>query len=236
VPWDFVLIFLVLGVLLPWRGRARIRKLLALPRVTSAERLALYASTITFQWLAVAVTAWRAWARGLTLSELGLMIPIGGRIVTVALAGALLFGTLHWLNLRRMSRVAPEARGLLQALAERIVPRSTVERVVYLALALTAGLCEEFLYRGFVMAALTRAGFPVWMVIALSAILFGLAHLYQGRGGLLSKLVFGVAFGVARIAYDSLAPVILWHATVDVVAGLAGASYLLTGERGSPPS
>src|SRR5256886_8574790 len=49
MPWDFWLIFFALGVLLPWRGRARMKKLLAMTQVSSMERLVLYASTIAFQ-------------------------------------------------------------------------------------------------------------------------------------------------------------------------------------------
>src|SRR6267378_7886121 len=60
MPWDFWLIFFVLGVILPWRGQVRVKKLLAMPHVSTMERLALYASTIGFQWIAVAVVAWRA--------------------------------------------------------------------------------------------------------------------------------------------------------------------------------
>ena len=92
-------------------------------------------------------------------------------------------------------------------LAERILPQSSGELPSFLALAATAGLCEEFLYRGFVMAALSRAGLPVWGVVLLSSVLFGLAHLYQGRGGLVSTLAIGTVFGMARIAYDGLVPV-----------------------------
>jgi membrane protease YdiL (CAAX protease family) len=116
----------------------------------------------------------------------------------------------------------------MQTLAERIFPQSRKELAVFLALAVTAGLCEEFLYRGFAMAALTRAGLPSWGVVLLSSILFGLAHLYQGRGGLLSTLVIGTVFGTARIAYDGLLPAIVWHFAVDAVAGLAGPRYLLS--------
>jgi membrane protease YdiL (CAAX protease family) len=112
-------------------------------------------------------------------------------------------------------------------LAERILPQSRQELAPFLALAMTAGVCEEILYRGFAMAALTRAGLPLWSVVLLSSILFGLAHLYQGRGGLLSTLVIGTVFGTARIAYDGLFPVMLWHFTVDAVAGVAGPKYLV---------
>jgi len=74
MSWDIALIFVVLGVILPWRGRARLKKLLAMPHVGTMERLVLYASTIGFQWLAVAVVGWRAWAHGYTADQLGLTV------------------------------------------------------------------------------------------------------------------------------------------------------------------
>ena len=227
MPWDFWLIFLALGVLLPWRGHLRLKKMLAIPQMGARERLALYFSTIAFQWLAAALTAWRAWARGLTLEELGLVVHGRGRIFLAAIVGAATLGGLQWLNLRRMGRSSGKARSFMQSLAERILPQSRAELLPFLALALTAGLCEEFLYRGFAMAALTRAGLPVWTVVLFSSILFAMAHLYQGRGGIVSTLVIGTVFGTARIAYDGLAPVILWHSAVDAVAGVAGPKYLL---------
>jgi uncharacterized protein len=228
VPWDFWLIFLVLGLLLPVRGRLRLQKLLALPQVSRRDRLALYASTIAFQWLAVAIVAWRSWARGLSLDELGLVIHGPLRIVIASIVGAATLGGLQWLNLRRMGGSQGKTREFMQALAERILPQSKAELLPYLGLAITAGLCEEFLYRGFAMAALSRAGLPAWGVVLLSSVLFGLAHLYQGRGGLLSTLVIGTVFGTARIAYDGMVPVMVWHFAVDAVAGVAGPKYLLS--------
>lgn len=234
MPWDFWLIFLVLGVIFPWRGRVRMKKLLALPTVSTMERLVLYASTIAFQWIAATVVAWRAWAHGYTAAQLGLNFNGRTRIVLASIVGAATIAALQWLNLRRMGKVPIAARGALQVIAERILPQSTVELLPYLALAITAGLCEEFLYRGFAMAVLTRVGLPAWSVVLLSSILFGLAHLYQGRGGLVSTLVVGTVLGSGRIAYDSLVPVIFWHSAVDVVAGIAGPRYLLRAAAEAP--
>jgi len=227
MPWDFWLIFFVLGVILPWRGRVRTKKLLAMPQVSATERLALYASTIAFQWFAVAVLAWRAWAHGSTASQLGLTIHDRSRILLAAIVGALVIAAVQWLNLRRVGKLPVEARGSLQPLAERILPQSAVELLPYLALAITAGLCEEFLYRGFAMAVLVRVGFQAWAVVLISSILFGLAHSYQGRGGIAMTLVIGTILGASRIVYDSLVPAIFWHSTVDVVAGTAGPRYLV---------
>ncbi len=227
MPWDFWLIFFVLGALLPLRGRLRLQKLMVISQVGTRERLSLYASTIGFQWLAVAVVAWRAWARGLSFEQLGLVVHEPWWILIGAIVGAATLGGFQWFNLRRMGKSSGKAREFMQALAERILPQSRAELIPFLALAATAGLCEEFLYRGFAMAALTKAGLPGWSVVLLSSILFGLAHLYQGRGGLLSTLVIGTVFGTARIAYDGLFPVMLWHFTVDAVAGVAGPKYLV---------
>jgi uncharacterized protein len=227
MPWDICLIFLVLGLVLPWRGRARMKKLLALSQVGTMERLILYASTIAFQWFAVAVVAWRAWAHGFSASQLGLTIHDRTRILVAAIAGAATIAALQWLNLRRVSRIPRGARGPIQPIAERILPQSTVELLPYLALAITAGLCEEFLYRGFAMAVLIHIGLQTWTVLLLSSALFGLAHSYQGRGGIVMTMLIGIILGLGRIAFDSLIPAIFWHSAVDVVAGTAGSRYLV---------
>jgi uncharacterized protein len=226
MPWDIGLIFFVLGLILPWRGRVRMKKLLAKPHVGTKERLALYASTIAFQWLAVAVVAWRTWAHGFTAAQLGLAIHAKTRILVASIVGAATIAALQWLNLRRVGRIPREARGSVQAIAERILPQSTVELFPYLALAITAGLCEEFLYRGFAMAVLAHIGLAAWAVVLLSSVLFGLAHSYQGRGGVVMTLVIGLILGTSRMAYGSLVPAIFWHSAVDVVAGTAGPRHL----------
>ena len=188
--------------------------------------MSLYASTIVFQWIMVALVAWRAWAHGYTPAELGLVIYEKSRVVWAGIAGAATLAALQWFNLRRVGRLATPARGLLQSLAERIFPQSGSEMFPYFALALTAGVCEEFLYRGFAMAAIIRAGSPIWGAVLLSSLLFGLAHLYQGRGGAVSTMILGALFGAARIGYHSLVPVVFWHSAVDLAAGVAGPRYL----------
>ena len=227
MPWDILLIFFVLGVVVPWRGRKKLQHLLAKPRVEPSERLSLYFSTIVFQWIAAAVAAWRAWAHGYTATQLGLVIPGRLKLFAISVCGAALIVTLQWLNLRRMGRSTSPLRGPLQALAERILPQSTVEMIPFLALALTAGVCEEFLYRGFAMAAIRQTGLPVGVVVLLSSLLFGVAHLYQGRAGFVSTTILGLLFGVARALLGSLLPVVVWHVGVDVVAGIAGPKYLI---------
>jgi uncharacterized protein len=226
VAWDIWLIFFVLGVVVPWRGRIRLRQLLANPHVGTPERLSLYISTIVFQWLAAGVAAWRAFAHGFRWAEMGLVEPSYSTVVG-GIVGAGAIAALQWLNLRRMGSAGQRVQSL-RALAEKIFPRNTTELVPFLALAVTAGICEEFLYRGFAIAAFTRVGLPGWSVVLVTAALFGLAHLYQGRGGLFGTMILGILFGAVRLAQTSLLPVVLSHAAIDIVAGIAGPRYLLS--------
>ena len=228
MPWDIFVIFFVLGVIVPWRGRAKMRQILAKPRVESAERLSLYASTIAFQWVAVVIAGWRAWAHGFTSLELGLVVSDWAAIAALSVLGTVLIVVLQWLNLRRMGRSASRFRAPLQAVAERILPQSRMELIPFFALAVTAGVCEEFLYRGFAMAAFLRCGLPAWIAVVASSLLFGLAHLYQGKGGLAATTILGLLFGATRIVVVSLIPVICWHIGVDMIAGVAGPKYLIT--------
>ncbi|MGO9641414.1 MAG: CPBP family intramembrane glutamic endopeptidase [Candidatus Acidiferrales bacterium] len=212
---------------MPWRGAVRLKKLLALPAVSTKEKLVLYGSTIAGQWVITGLVAWRALARGLSAANLGLANQGRANTILVGFAWAAVLGALHWLNLRRVGKSPGKAPDRMRALAGRILPVNSVELLPYCALAVTAGVCEEFLYRGFALGALARVGFPTWAVVILTAVLFGLAHAYQGRGGILVTFVMGILFGVVRLAYDALVPVILMHAIVDLVAGIAGPRYLL---------
>ncbi len=70
-------------------------------------------------------------------------------------------------------------------------------------------------------------GLATWAVVLMTSILFGLAHAYQGRAGILGTGVLGVLFAIARILYRSLVPVMIWHTAVDIVAGIAGPQILV---------
>src|SRR5271163_1562278 len=87
MPWDFWLIFAALLFVVPWRGRVRLRHLLAKEHVNSRERITLYATTIAFQWIVAIAVASRAIARGLTPVELGLSFTGWVRLLFPSIVG-----------------------------------------------------------------------------------------------------------------------------------------------------
>ena len=224
IPWDFVLILAFLGVVLPWRGTARMKRLLAKPELATADRLSLYGSTIFFQWTIVAIVVWRSLARGVGPEELGLGTGDPWRLTWTSVALACLLCANQVVGLRKLARLPDGQRGSLFALTERIMPRDVTELLVYSALACTAGLSEEFLYRGFVFTAFVRMivnfGSPTIAAAFLSSAWFALAHLYQGRRGLITTFVVGMVFVCVRIWTGSLIPAIVSHIGIDLVAGI----------------
>jgi membrane protease YdiL (CAAX protease family) len=236
IPWDFILILIVLGVLVPWRGAVRIRRLLAQPALTPSQRLSLYASTIAFQWLIVAVISWRASSRHLNPNELGLVVSGTLRTFLMALILTALLCLNQWASLRRIARVPADRRGFLFRFTEKIMPQTSTETFVFVALACSAGLSEEFAYRGFVFAVFSRAfadsTFPASIAMVVSSAWFAMAHLYQGRRGMLTTFVVGLLFSGIRIWSGNLVPAVAGHIGVDLVAGLY-APRLLLAQRGA---
>lgn len=230
IPWDFVLVLLFLGIIIPWRGDARMKRLLSKPELTTADRLSLYGSTIVLQWLIVAVVAWRCAARGVGPDELGLAAGDAWQVgwTSIVLTGLLCVNQV--VGLRKVSNMPEGKRGSLFAITEKIIPRTPKETLVYAALACTAGISEEFLYRGFVFMAFVRMivnfGPPNGLAAILSSAWFSLAHLYQGRRGIITTFVVGIIFVFMRIWTGSLIPAIVAHIGIDLVVGICASKYL----------
>ena len=226
MPWDFALILLLLGIIVPWRGAVRVRKLLLQPQLTSADRIALYASTIAFQWFASGVVLWRALARNISLSELALAMPKRGLTVLVAAALSALVVTNQIVAIRRLSRLPPKRHGFLGEMARKVMPQTLVESLVFVALVATVALCEEFIYRGFVEAVFEQAGSSALLGVFVSAVFFSIAHLYQGKRGLATTFLVGLIFAGIRVWTGSLIPTMAAHFAADLCAGLIGARWL----------
>jgi membrane protease YdiL (CAAX protease family) len=106
------------------------------------------------------------------------------------------------------------------------MPCSLVDSLAFVALALTAALCEEVLYRGFLFEVILRASSSSVAALVGSSVFFALAHLYQGRKGAIVTLVLGAALAASRLWTGSLIPGMAAHLVVDLMAGFLGPHYL----------
>jgi membrane protease YdiL (CAAX protease family) len=225
LSWDIALIFIVLGILIPWRGAVRVRKLLAMPRVTGMDRLVIYASTIAFQWLLTGVVVWRALTHGLSADQLGLSVYSPTTTALWAAGLVLGLGTIQYIGIRRTAQAEPGSHTRLREISVRLMPGSLIEALVFAALAVTASVCEEFLYRGFVFAVILISTGSVALAIIGSSLLFALAHIYQGARGLISTFILGLILAASRHWTGNLLPAMIVHLVVDLMVGLLAARY-----------
>jgi hypothetical protein len=104
----------------------------------------------------------------------------------------------------------------LQALA----PQGALGFALWLALSISAGICEEFVFRGYLQRQFTVLARNAAAGIVLSALVFSVGHLYEGGVRAIVIGVFGILLGVLAHLRRSLAPGMIAHAWHDIFAGV----------------
>ena len=100
----------------------------------------------------------------------------------------------------------------MRALTIKLMPQTAPERLAFFALVTTVALCEETIYRGFIQRLfLNVSNGSIAIAILGAAVFFALAHLYQGRRGLMVTLVAGAIFSAVRAWTGSLIPTMAAH-------------------------
>ncbi len=101
-----------------------------------------------------------------------------------------------------------------------MLPHTWAERLTWVAVALSVGVCEEIVYRGYLQTQLSAFARSATIGIVLQAILFGIAHGEQGAGAVIRMTIYGVAFGALARWRRSLLPGITCHVVIDLASGL----------------
>jgi membrane protease YdiL (CAAX protease family) len=99
-----------------------------------------------------------------------------------------------------------------------LLPSSPEERQWWWVVCITAGICEEVVYRGFLMQYFHTLPFHLslaWAMVA-SSVIFGIAHLYQGVAGGVQSAVVGFVFAAMFVTTGSLVVPIVVHAVMDL--------------------
>jgi uncharacterized protein len=111
--------------------------------------------------------------------------------------------------------------GKIGEVTEKLAPSSGAEMVLFLMLSISAGICEEFVFRGYLQQQLGLIGGRIAAGVVLSAIVFGSAHLYEGMAGVLLIAAYGAMFGVLAILRRGLRTGMIAHAWHDSISGAA---------------
>jgi membrane protease YdiL (CAAX protease family) len=214
LPHHMLVLFLVL--LFPLWDRRETRLLKADPSET--RRIRSYQKTVGWLWAATALLL-------LTTPPAELFAPpelswVAGRARLSILAGLCIgLGASIVLPVLLVRRSAEARAGQLRHLSRIafFLPVSRAERRWFTAVCISAGVCEELIFRGFLIRyfeAILPGGWNGPVLAA--ALVFGLDHGYQGWLGMLQTAVLALVFTLLFVLAGNLWVPMILHALLDL--------------------
>jgi hypothetical protein len=106
-----------------------------------------------------------------------------------------------------------------------LAPSTGREMVCWLLLCILVGIAEELVFRGYLVAQFIE-WFACWprmsvaLGVALAAVIFGAAHLYQGARGIFLITIFGALLSMLAFMRRNLRAGIMVHIWQDMIAGI----------------
>lgn len=184
-------------------------------------RVRLWRGAIGSAWALVAAGAALWVASDRSWASFGFTVPDGWRLWT-SIALVLLLAAYLVYAIVTVARNAEARAGVRQQFygdLTAVLPHTRTDLYWFGGVSLTAGFCEEFLYRGyFVWVFSPWLGW--WGAAALSLPFFAIGHLYQGWNGVLRTGLVGAFFTLVVAVCGSLWPAIALHALLDLGQGV----------------
>jgi membrane protease YdiL (CAAX protease family) len=189
--------------------------------VQSTPHITRYISSMLYEWLLLGAVVAGIYHRG-TFFDAALFPRIPSLAVSFARGIAIyLLGLFAILAVGAALYYTP-LRGLRnEAVLHALLPQTIPQLGVWFLVSLTAGICEELVFRGYLLQQfIAWTGRPVLSVL-LSGLIFGSIHLYEGLGAILPIAALGIVFGLVVVRFrGDLRAVILAHTLQDFLTGL----------------
>ncbi len=202
----------------PWAGRRRYQRLLATLGTQPDARIRHFRRGLIGEWIVSGVILVIGLLAGRTPGSIGLGLgphPAAEAVIVseVALVLAVSAVVFRFGGSGIRAALRRQARGF-----EALLPSGPRERLAFAALAVTAGICEEFIFRGFGIAYLRWLwpAAPRSAVIVITATAFGLGHLYQGARGVILTGLVGAYLAWLVLSTGSLLPAMVIHVLLDL--------------------
>ena len=177
----------------------------------------LYLSLIVLEWGLFAYVRRGLCRTGMKLSEL-----LGGRwtsLTDVLWDAGLALGL--WATWTLVAATWDRWLGPGQAASiNTLLPQRGVEILLWVGVSISAGICEELVFRGYFQKQFEIFTHSRWAALFLQALLFGISHGYQGIEACVKIAVYGVLFGLLSLWRRSLRPGMMAHAWTDILGGI----------------
>jgi len=157
------------------------------------------------------------------LPEIGFGLPQFGDNTWLILVTTfvLLYGFDAWNEVRNEKRKTATIERLRENTP--FIPENKHEFQHFIMLCISAGFCEEVIFRGFLiqyfMAFTGTEPLGQFIAVALPGVIFAVAHLYQGWKAVAKIMILAIIFGYIFLETQSLWIVIVLHFLVDFISG-----------------
>jgi len=215
-----LIILLLLAVVFPLLGVRDYRLLLRRTNEGVADaRVKFYKGVLVFHWpLTIGLLAW--WLlSGNSLESMGL-IPVADGWPWAAIGVGVFAILAQVIYLAIVSRNADKLTEVKKQIGDlaNLAPQTPREDRLFDMVSITAGVCEEILYRGLLLATLVSL-VGTWPAVAITSLIFGLGHAYQGISGIAKTGLVGLVLALFTVSSGSLYIAIVLHAVIDLTSG-----------------
>jgi membrane protease YdiL (CAAX protease family) len=181
-----------------------------------SQAIQIYLSAIAMDW-ALLYYCWAGVHRhggnlitlsgGRWTSWRGVAVDVGIALPFWALWESTAYG-VHWL-------LGPSSAKSVDSL----LPQSLLEILIWIATSITAGICEEMAFRGYLQRQFHTLSGNVGLAVLGQGLVFGLFHAYQGWKNVIVISVFGVLFGALAAWRRNLRANMIVHGWADIWSG-----------------
>ncbi|MBY0123057.1 CPBP family intramembrane glutamic endopeptidase [Bacillus sp. S/N-304-OC-R1] len=182
------------------------------------DRIAYFKYVIYSEWAVTFIILIAVYLSGTAFAQIGLGLPgedasqFSGMIVGFIIGILVMIFVLMRLPFYRKYQEAQTSS------VSYLVPTGKIDKRLAILVALTAGICEEIIYRGFLLHLLALPPFQLEgnLILIVGAAIFGIAHYYQGWKGVLLTGLVGFALSKVYLQTGSLVFPIIMHALIDL--------------------
>lgn len=218
-PWWHTILLLIFLLGMSLMGGLATKK-----QQLAGHQMQTYTFAILSEWILLAFVWWGLRMRRLPLKSLlgqrykgwgGFGRDLGYAAVFWVLAYFVLAGTSLVLKVLHIGKTGPPSKVIALA------PATPIEFLMWFLVCLSAGICEELLFRGYLLRQFSSLDRNVWLGVVLSSLVFGASHGYEGIAVMIVIFVYGVLFCLLVLKSKSLRPGMIAHGWHDFFTGVA---------------
>ena len=141
-----------------------------------------------------------------------------GRLLADAGCGVLAIA-LVYIGSLGIDLLVPERAGLSNNPILSATPDGLAASLVWIGLSLSAGICEEIVFRGYLQRQLATLTGKIGLAILIQAAVFAVGHAYEGPAAVLHIVLHGLVLGVLAHWRGNIRAGIVQHAGWDLMVG-----------------